>query len=62
MIHLWIHDLARQRQQELLAGAERYRLARIVRNRNTHRRTAYRKNAVAALFRRVNVTPFRSEV
>jgi hypothetical protein len=31
MIYIWNHDIARQRQQELLAAAERYRLARIAR-------------------------------
>lgn len=34
MICLWNHDIARQRQQELLAAAERYRLARIARDKH----------------------------
>jgi hypothetical protein len=32
MIHVWIHEITRQRHQERLAGAERYRLARTVRD------------------------------
>jgi hypothetical protein len=35
MIYIWNHDIARQRQQELLAAAERYRLARIARDERT---------------------------
>jgi hypothetical protein len=39
MIEPWVHEIARQRHQDLLARAERYRLDRIVRDRNAHRRT-----------------------
>jgi hypothetical protein len=62
MIHLLSHDIARQCHQELLAGAERYRLARTARERNARRQTASSKNAMSALFRRANGTPCRSEV
>lgn len=60
MIHLWIHELARERQQELLAGAKSYRLARSVRARNASRRTAFRTNVLAALLWRAYGTPGRS--
>ena len=43
MIYIWNHDIARQRQQELLAAAERSRLARIARDQNAHGRTGYCK-------------------
>lgn len=39
MIDPWVHEIARQRHQDLLARAERYRLGRIARNRNTRRQT-----------------------
>jgi hypothetical protein len=35
MIAIWNHDIARQRQRELLAAAERYRLARIAQDERT---------------------------
>jgi hypothetical protein len=35
MIYIWNHDIARQRQQELLAAAERSRRARIARDQAT---------------------------
>jgi hypothetical protein len=62
MIHLLSHDIARQRHQELLAGAERYRLAQMVRDPAAHRLTKYRKTAFAARFRRANAVSCRSEV
>jgi hypothetical protein len=39
MIDPWVHEIARQRHQDLLAAAARNRLGRIVRDRSTHRRT-----------------------
>jgi len=62
MIHFWIHEIARQRQQGLLADAEQYRLARIVRDRNAHRWTERYKKAFPALLRRASGIPCRSEV
>ena len=40
MVDPWVHEIARQRHQDLLARAERYRLGRIARYGNTHRQTA----------------------
>jgi hypothetical protein len=57
MIYIWNHDIARQRQQELLAAAERSRLARIAGNRNAQAQTGYCKNAYAALLARVRGVP-----
>jgi hypothetical protein len=63
MIHPWVHnEIARQRHQDLLAAAERYRLGRNVRVRNTDRQTASCKNAFAAFFRRATENPCKSEV
>jgi hypothetical protein len=62
MIHLWIHEIARQRQQGLRADAEQHRLAQIVRDRNARRWTERYKNAFPALLRRVSGIPCRSEV
>jgi hypothetical protein len=56
MIYIWNHDIARQRQQELLAAAERSRLARIARNQNAQAQTGYCKNAYAALLARAQRT------
>jgi hypothetical protein len=53
MIYIWDHDIARQRQQELLGAAERARRARIARDHNAQARTAYCKTAYAALLARV---------
>jgi hypothetical protein len=53
MIYIWDHDIARQRQQELLAAAERSRRARIARDHNAQARTGYCKTAYAALLARV---------
>ena len=53
MISIWDHDIARQRQQELLAAAERHRLARIAHDQNAQARTGYCKTAYAALLARV---------
>lgn len=39
MIEPWIHEIARQRHQELLARGDRYRLGRIIGDPNAHRRT-----------------------
>jgi hypothetical protein len=49
MISSWNHDIARQRQQELLAAAERSGRARIARDHNAHARSRYGKTAYAAL-------------
>jgi hypothetical protein len=40
MIDPRVLEIARQRHRELLAGADRYRLGRNVRDRRTYRRTA----------------------
>ena len=41
MFHPWIHEeIARRRHQDLLTAAERYRVGRIVPDRNPHRPTA----------------------
>ena len=40
MVDPWVHEIARQRHQDLLARAERYRLGRIARYGNTDRQTA----------------------
>ena len=40
MFDPWVYEIARQRRQDLLAGADRYRLGRIARDRNTHRQSA----------------------
>jgi hypothetical protein len=53
MIYIWNHELARQRQHELPAAAERSRLARIARNQTAEGRTGFCKNAYAALLARV---------
>jgi hypothetical protein len=60
MISIWNHDIARQRQQELLAAAERDRLARIAQDQNVHGRTGYCKTAYAALLARVRGVPCSS--
>jgi hypothetical protein len=39
MIFIWNHEIARQRQQELLAAAERSRRARIAHDQNAQART-----------------------
>jgi hypothetical protein len=62
MIHFWIHEIARQRQQGPLADAEQYRLARIVRDRNAYRWTGSYKKAFPARLRRVTGIPGRKEV
>jgi hypothetical protein len=62
MIHLWTHEIARQRQQRLLADAEQYRRARIARDRNAHRWTGSYKNAFRALSRRASGIRCRGEV
>jgi len=41
MIEPWHHEIARQRHRDLLVGAERHRLDRIVRVGKTSRRTAF---------------------
>jgi hypothetical protein len=52
MIYIWNHDIARQRQQERLAAAEGYRLARIARDQNVQRHTgSYKKTYAAVLVR-----------
>ncbi len=38
MIDPWVHEIARQRHEDLLAAAERDRLGRISRDRNPRRR------------------------
>ena len=43
MVEPWFHEIARQRHQELLVRAERYRLGRSIREPNAHRRTAPRQ-------------------
>jgi hypothetical protein len=53
MIYIWNHEIARQRQQELLAAAERSRRARIARDQNAQARTGYCKTAYAALLARL---------
>jgi hypothetical protein len=53
MIYIWDHDIARQRQQELLAAAERSRRARIARDHNAQARTGYCRTAYAALLARI---------
>jgi hypothetical protein len=60
MIYIWNHDIARQRQQELLAAAERSRLARIARDQNVDGRRGYFKNAYAVLLARVRGVPCSS--
>jgi hypothetical protein len=60
MISIWNHDIARQRQQELLAAAERSRRARIARDQNAQARTGYCKTAYAALLARVRGVPCSS--
>ncbi len=62
MIHFWIHEIARERQQTLLADAEQYRLARIVRDRNAYRWNGSYRRAFPAAFRRATGIPGRSEV
>jgi hypothetical protein len=61
MIYLGNHYVARQRQQELLAAAERSRLDRIARNRNGRGPTGYFKNAYAALHARASGSARRIE-
>jgi hypothetical protein len=53
MIYIWNHDIARHRQQELLAAAELHRRARIARDHNAQARTGCCKTAYAALLARV---------
>jgi hypothetical protein len=53
MISIWNHEIARQRQQALLAAAERDRLARIARDQNVDGRSGYFKTAYAVLLGRV---------
>jgi hypothetical protein len=60
MIYIWNHEIARQRQQELLAAAERFRRARIARDQNARARTGYCKTAYAALLARVRGVPCSS--
>src|SRR5262249_10522022 len=60
MIYIWNHDIARQRQQELLAAAERHRLARNARDQNAPGRTGYCKKIYAALLARVHGVPYSS--
>jgi hypothetical protein len=60
MIYIWNHEIARQRQQELLAAAERSRRARIARDQNAQAWTGYCKNAYAALLARVRGVPCSS--
>jgi hypothetical protein len=43
MIEPWFHEIARQRHQELLVRAERYRLGRSICEPNAHRRIAPRQ-------------------
>jgi hypothetical protein len=46
MIDAWVHEIAHQRHQDLLAAAERDRLGRSVQDPNMHRRTvSYRLNS-----------------
>jgi hypothetical protein len=61
MIYIWNHEIARQRQQELLAAAEHDRLARIAQDQNGHGRPGYCKNAYAALLARASGTSCKSE-
>jgi hypothetical protein len=41
MIDPWVHEITRQRHQDLLARAVRYRLVREVSDGNAHARTAF---------------------
>ncbi len=62
MVDAWVHnEIARQRHQDLLASAERYRLGRIGRVGNGDGQTASGKNAFAALFR-LRRRPLQGEV
>jgi len=44
MIDPWVHEIARQRHQDLLAAAERDRLGRIARDRPRRRTVSCRLN------------------
>ncbi len=46
MIDPWVHEIARQRHQDLLDAAERDRLGRIARDRPRRRTVSYRLNPV----------------
>ncbi len=41
MIDPWVHEIARQRHQDLLARADRYRLVRQASDGNAHARAAF---------------------
>jgi hypothetical protein len=60
MIYIWNHEIARQRQQELLAAAERYRLGRIARDQKVLSWAGCSKKAYAALLARVSGSKHRS--
>jgi hypothetical protein len=61
MIDPWVHEIARQRHQDLLARAERYRLARSARDADTRRRTAS-CTTFAPLFKRRPKERLQAEV